>query len=175
MPMLAGSTVPGSIAGPGMYSMSLIYNLGVYPSYVSSAGPIYSHIIGLNASAGITDRLTSLAGLNFAHSSFTSPVNTGTFDSYSTIMMLNYLVTRTLQASFSYQYLNFTGGSDSAANSASNFTMSKHMLMLGLSYAYSPRGDFFRGSAFWDTPSYGSSTTGPGPSQSGSGGVEIKK
>lgn len=175
LPMLAGSTVPGSIAGPGMYSVSLIYNLGVYPSYVSSAGPIYSHIIGLNASAGITDRLTSLAGFNFAHSSFTSPVNTGTFDSYSAIAMLNYLVTRTLQASFSYQYLNFTGGSDSAANSGSNFTMSKHMLMLGLSYAYSPRGDFFRGSAFWDTPSYGSSTTGPGPSQSGSGGVEIKK
>jgi hypothetical protein len=175
LPMLAGSTVPGSIASPGMYSVSLIYNLGVYPSFVSSAGPIYTHIIGLNTSAGITDRLTSLAGFNFAHSSFTSQVNTGTFDSYSTIVMLNYLVTRTLQATLSHQWLNFTGGSDSAANSSASFTLSKHMVMLGLSYAYSPRGDFFRAGAFWDTPSAGSSTTGSSPSQSGSGGVEIKK
>jgi hypothetical protein len=175
LPMLAGSTMPGSNASPGMYSVSLTYNLGVYPSYVSSAGPIYTHLVGLNTSAGITDRLTSLAGFNFAHSSFTSQVNTGTFDSYGTIVMLNYLVTRTLQATLSHQWLNFTGGSDGSANSNASFTLSKQMVMLGLSYAYSPRGDFFRAGAFWDTPSAGSSTTGSSPSQSGSGGVEIKK
>jgi hypothetical protein len=173
LPVLAGSTVPGSIASPGMYSVSLTYNLGVYPSFVSSAGPIYTHLIGLNGSAGITDRLTAFGGFNYAHSSFTSQVNTGTFDSYGTIVMLNYLVTRTLQASLSHQWLNFSSGSDGAT--AADFNMSKHMVMLGLSYAYSPRGDFFRSGAFWESPSSGSSTTGSAPGQSGSGGVEIKK
>ena len=56
---------------------------------------------------------------------------------------------------------------------ASDFSFSKHMIILGLTYAYSPRGDFFRSGAFWDT---GASATGTGASQSGSGGgVEIKK
>jgi hypothetical protein len=173
LPVLAGSTVPGTISGPGMYSVSLNYNLGVYPSYVASAGPIYSHIIGLNGSAGITDRMSAFGGFNFAHSSFTSQVNTGTFNSYGTIIMLNYLVTRTLQASLSHQWLNFSGSSEGGG--ASDFGLSKHMVMLGISYAYSPRGDFFRSGAFWESPSAGSSTTGPAPGQSGSGGVEIKK
>jgi hypothetical protein len=162
--------MPGTIAGPGMYNVSFRYNLGVYPSYVASAGPIYSHLIGLNGSAGITDRLTAFGGFNFAHSSFTSQVNTGTFNSYGTIVMLNYLITQTLQASLAHQWLNFSGGSDVA--SASDFSMSKHMVMLGISYAYSPRGDFFRSGPFWE--SSGSSTTGTAPSP-GSGGVEIKK
>jgi hypothetical protein len=174
LPALAGSTMPGTNAGPGMYSVSLTYNLGVFPSFVSTAGPVYSNLVGLNGSAGITDRLTAFGGFNFAHSSFTSQVNDSTFNSYGIIAMLNYLVTRTLQASLSYQWLNFTsesGGTDGSAD----FNMSKHMIMLGLSYAYSPRGDFFRGVAFWEGPSIGSSTTGTTPSQSGSGGVEIKK
>jgi hypothetical protein len=175
LPVLAGSTVPGSIASPGMYSVSLTYNLGVYPSYVSAAGPIYTHLVGLTGSAGITDRLTAFGGFNYAHSSFTSQVNTGTFDSYGTIVMLNYLVTRTLQASLSHQWLNFTGGSDAAGAAASDFTMSKHMIMLGLSYAYDPRGGFFRSAAFWEGSSAGTSTTGAPPDKSGSGGVEIKK
>lgn len=173
LPVLAGSTVPGTSSSPGMYSVSLNYNLGVYPSYVASGGPIYAHIIGLNGSAGITDRLTAFGGFNFAHSSFTSQINTGTFNSYGTIMMLNYLVTRTLQASLAHQWLNFSGSSEGGG--ASDFGLSKHMVMLGISYAYSPRGDFFRSGAFWESPSSGSSTTGTAPGQSGSGGVEIKK
>jgi hypothetical protein len=174
LPVLAGSTIPGSNAGPGMYSVSLNYNLGVYPSFVSAAGPIYTHLIGLNGSAGITDKLSAFGGLNFAHSSFTSQFNNSTFDSYGTVVMLNYLVTRTLQASLSHQWLNFTSESGGTAGST-DFSMSKHMIMLGLSYAYSPRGDFFRSGAFWEGPFSGSSTTGTSPSQSGSGGVEIKK
>lgn len=174
LPMLAGSTMPGGNAKPGAYSVSFTYNLGVYPSFVSSAGPIYTHLIGINTSAGISDRLTASGGFNFAHSSFTSQVNNGTFDTYGTIVMLNYLVAPTLQASLSHQWLNFAGSSGSVAT-ASDFSLSKHMIMLGLSYAYSPRGDFFRSGAFWDTSS-GASTTGTGASQSGSGGgVEIKK
>jgi hypothetical protein len=173
LPILAGSTIPGSNAEPGAYSVSLNYNLGVYPSFVASGGPIYTHIVGLNGSAGITNRLTAFGGINFAHSSFTNQLNTGTFDSYGTIVMLNYLVTQTLQASLSHQWLNFSSSSD--AVSASDFNMSKHMVMLGISYAYSPRGDFFRSGAFWEGPSSGSSRPGSAPSQSGSGGVEIKK
>jgi hypothetical protein len=173
LPVLAGSTVPGTSAGPGMYSVSLLYNLGVYPSFVASAGPIYTHLISLVGSAGITERLSGFGGFNYGHSSFTSQVNTGTFDSYGTVVMLNYLVTRSLQASLSHQWLNFSGGS--AVASASDFSLSKHMVMLGISYAYSPRGDFFRSGAFWESPPSGSSTTGSVPGQSGSGGVEIKK
>lgn len=172
LPILAGSTVPGNIASPGMYNVSLTYNLGVYPSFVSSAGPIYTHIIGLNGSAGITDRLTSFAGFNFAHSSFTNQINNQTFNTYGSVVMLNYLVTRTLQASLSHQWLSFAG---SGGASTSDFTFSKHMIMLGLSYAFAPRGDFFKSSAFWESSSSGSSTTGAKPSQPGSDGVEIKK
>ncbi len=173
LPMVAGSIMPGSNAAPGAYSVSFNYNLGVYPSFVSSAGPIYSHIFGINASAGISDRLTAMGGFNFAHSSFTSQLNTGTFDTYGTIEMLNYLVAPSLQASLSHQWMEFTGSSGGVAT-GSDFSFSKHIIMLGLSYAYSPRGDFFRSGAFWDTSS-GASTTGTGASQSGSGGVEIKK
>jgi hypothetical protein len=155
-----------------MYNVSLTYNLGVYPSFVSSAGPIYTHIIGLNGSAGITDRLTSFAGFNFAHSSFTNQINNQTFNTYGTVLMFNYLVTRTLQASLTHQWLSFAG---SGGASTSDFTFSKHMIMLGLSYAFAPRGDFFRSGAFWESSSSGSSTTGAKPSQPGSDGVEIKK
>ena len=98
LPMLAGGIMPGGNAKPGAYSVSFTYNLGVYPSFVSSAGPIYSHLIGINANAGLSDRLTTYGGFNFAHSSFTSQVNNGTFDTYGTIVMLNYLVAPTLQS-----------------------------------------------------------------------------
>jgi hypothetical protein len=175
LPILAGSTLPGTISSPGTYSVSMNYNLGIFPSYVSAAGPIYTHIVSLNGSAGITDRLTTFAAFNFAHSSYTSDVVDSTFNSYGTIVMLNYLITRTLQASLSHMWLNF--GSESAGGAtAADFSMSKQMVMLGLSYAYSPRGDFFRSGGFWESPSpSGSSTTGPAPGKSGSGGVEIKK
>ena len=109
LPMLAGGIMPGGNATPGAYSVSFNYNLGVYPSFVSSAGPIYSHIIGINASAGISDRLTAMGGFNFAHSSFTSQLNNSTFDTYGTIVMLNYLVAPSLQASLSHQWLNLRG------------------------------------------------------------------
>ena len=139
--------MPGGNATPGAYSVSFIYNLGVYPSFVAPAGPMYSHIIGINASAGITDRLTAAGGFNFAHSSFTSELNTGTFDSYGINAMLNYLVAPALQASLSSQWWNFAGSSGDVAT-ASDFSFSKQMIILGLSYAYSPRGDFFRSGAF---------------------------
>ena len=64
--------------------------------------------------------------------------------------------------------MEFAGSSGGVAT-ASDFSFSKQMIILGLSYAYSPRGDFFRSGAFWDTSS-GASTTGTGASQSGSGG-----
>lgn len=173
LPMLAGGIMPGGNATAGAYNVSFNYNLGVYPSFVSSAGPMYSHIIGINASAGISNRLTVSGGFNFAHSSFTSGLNAQTFDTYGTIEMLNYLVAPSLQASLSHQWLSFAGSSGDLATTTP-FSLSKHMIILGLSYAYSPRGDFFRSGAFWDTSS-GASTTGTGASQSGSGGVEIKK
>jgi len=174
LPMLAGGIMPGGNAQAGAYSASFTYNLSIYPSFVSSAGPIYTHLIGINGSAGISNRLTAMGGFNFAHSSFTSQLNNSTFDTYGTILMLNYLVAPSLQASLSHQWMEFAGSSGGVAT-ASDFSFSKQMIILGLSYAYAPRGDFFRSGAFWDT-SPGASTTGTGASQPGpGGGVEIKK
>ena len=173
LPVLAGSTVPGTIAKTGMYSVSLTYNLGVFPSFVSSAGPIYTHLIGLNSSAGITDRLTTFAGFNFAHSSFTSQTNNTTFDTYGSVVMLNYLIGRTLTASLTHQWLNFVGSSGGINNT--DFSFSKHVLMLGISYAFAPRGDFFRAGAFWDGATPSDSSGGVTPGKSGTGGVDIKK
>ncbi len=124
LPMLPGGIMPGGNVGPGAYSVSFNYNLGVYPSFVSSAGPIYTHIFGINASAGISNRLTVMGGFNFAHSSFTSQLNNQTFDTYGTIEMLNYLIAPSLQASLSHQWMQFAGSSG-GQDSASDFSFLK--------------------------------------------------
>lgn len=167
LPIMSGMNIPGGIAAPGSYRATLMYNLGVYPSFVQSAGPIYSHVVSLGGAAGITDRLTGQALLNFSHSSFTSQNISTTFNSYGTTVMLNYLITPTLTAMVSHRWLMF----DNQVNTAGvgDLSFSKHVVLIGFTYAYAPRGDFFRSGAFWESPSGGSSST-TGKSELGGGG-----
>ena len=171
LPLLSGMNSPGGIATPGSYRIIFTYNLGVYPSFVQTAGPIYTHLITLGSIAGITDKLTAQALFNFAESSFTSDAIATTFSTYGTTVALNYLITPMFTASLSHQWLNFDLGS--AGASAGDLGFSKQVILLGFTYAYSPRGDFFRSGAFWESPSGGSAS---GAGKSGSdGGVDIKK
>ena len=170
LPLLTGMNMPGSIATPGSYKLSLMYNLGVFPSFVQSAGPIYTHMVSLGSMAGITNKLTAQALFNYAQSSFTSDTVGTKFSTYGTTVSLNYLITPTFTAMLSHQWLNFD--LQATSGNAGDFGFAKHVILLGFTYAYSPRGDFFRSGAFWDGPSGGSSSDA---GKSGSGGVEIKK
>ncbi len=173
LPLLSGMNMPGSIAAPGSYRVTLLYNLGVFPSFVQSAGPIYTHTVSLVSAAGITDKLTAQAMFNFARSSFTSDAIGTTFTTYGTTVSLNYLITPTFTARLSHQWLMFdtqTGGLG-----AGDLGFAKQVILLGFTYAYAPRGDFFRSGAFWEGASGSSSSAEAGVGKSGSGGVDTKK
>jgi hypothetical protein len=172
LPLVPGMNMPGGIATPGSYQFTLMYNLGVYPSFVQSAGPIYTHLVSLGSMAGITDKLTTQAFLNYARSSYTSDAIGTTFTTYGTTVSLNYLITPTFTARLSHQWLNFDNQSN--ATGAADLGISKHVILLAFTYAYAPRGDFFRAGAFWEGPSSGSSSPSDA-GKSGSGGAEIKK
>lgn len=173
LPLLAGMNMPGGIAAPGSYRVTLMYNLGVFPSFVQSAGPIYTHTILLGGTAGITDRLSAQALFNYARSSYTSEAIGTTFSTYGTTVSLNYLITPMLTARLSHQWLKFDN--QTSGVSAADFGFAKQVVLLGFTYAYSPRGDFFRSGAFWEGPSGASSSAESGVSKSGSGGVDTKK
>ncbi|MCI1279518.1 MAG: hypothetical protein LKG23_11110 [Nitrospira sp.] len=175
LPLLGGMNMPGGIAAPGSYRVTLMYNLGVFPSFVQSAGPIYTHTISLGSTAGITDRLSAQALFNYANSSFTSDTIGTSFTTYGTTVSLNYLITPMFTANLSHQWLNFDTESQSSGLNAADLGFSKQVIMLGFTYAYSPRGDFFRSGAFWEGSSGGSSPAESGLGKSGSGGVDTKK
>ena len=170
LPLLGGMNMPGSIATPGSYQVTLLYNVGVYPSFVQNAGPLYTHIVSFGGTAGISDKVTAQALFNYARSSYTSDAIGTTFTTYGTTVSFSYLITPTFTARLSHQWLNFDNLTTGVSGGDLGF--SKQMVLLGFTYAYAPRGDFFRSGAFWESPSGGSSSdTG----QTGSGGVEIKK
>ena len=173
LPMLSGMNMPGGIAAPGSYRITMMYNLGVYPSFVQTAGPIYTHTITLGSMAGITDRLSAQALVNYAKSSFTSDSVGSNFSTYGTTVALNYLVTPMLTARLSHQWLMFDN--QTSGVSAGDLGFSKHVFLLGFTYAYAPRGDFFRSGALWEGSSGASSSVESGTGKSGSGGVDIKK
>ena len=173
LPLLAGMNLPGGIAAPGSYRVTLMYNLGVFPSFVQAAGPIYTHTILLGSTAGITDRLSAQALFNYARSSFTSETIGTNFTTYGTTVSLNYLITPMFTARLSHQWLMFD--SQMSGLNAADLGFAKQVILLGFTYAYSPRGDFFRSGAFWEGSSGGSSSAESGLGKSGSGGVDTKK
>ncbi|MBX3342686.1 MAG: hypothetical protein KF711_13930 [Nitrospira sp.] len=173
LPLLSGMNMPGGIASPGSYRITLLYNLGVFPSFVQSAGPIYTHTVSLTSAAGITDKLTAQGMLNVARSTFTSDTIGTTFTTYGTTVSLNYLITPTLTARLSHQWLMFEN--QTSGLSAGDLGFSKHVILLGFTYAYAPRGDFFRSGAFWEGSSGASSSGDGGAGKSGSEGVDTKK
>lgn len=173
LPLVSGMNMPGGIAAPGSYRITLLYNLGVFPSFVQSAGPIYTHTVALASMAGITDKLTAQGIFNVGRSSFTSDAIGTTFTTYGTTVSLNYLITPTFTARLSHQWLMFD--TQTSSLSAGDFGFSKHLILLGFTYAYAPRGDFFRSGAFWEGASGTSSSVDAGAGKSGSGGVDTKK
>ena len=173
LPLLSGMNMPGGIAAPGSYRITLLYNLGVFPSFVQSAGPIYTHTVSLASSAGITDKLTAQGLFNVARSTFTSDTIGTTFTTYGTTVSLNYLITPTFTARLSHQWLMFDN--QTSGLSSGDLGFSKHVILLGFTYAYAPRGDFFRSGAFWEGASGASSSVDAGAGKSGSGGVDTKK
>lgn len=173
LPLLAGMNMPGGIAAPGSYRITLMYNLGVFPSFVQTAGPIYTHTIMLGSMAGITDRLSAQALFNYANSSFTSDSIGTNFTTYGTTVALNYLITPMFTAQLSHQWLRFD--TQTTGVSAGDLGFSKQVILLGFTYAYSPRGDFFRAGAFLEGMSSASSSAESGAGKSESGGVDIKK
>ena len=65
LPRLAGSLAQGGIIEPGAFTTSMSYNFSIFPSFALGAGPMKTHVIGVNASGGITSKLTAQAGLNY--------------------------------------------------------------------------------------------------------------
>ncbi|MGC3976623.1 MAG: hypothetical protein QM771_19900 [Nitrospira sp.] len=173
LPLLSGMNMPGGIAAPGSYRITFLYNLGVFPSFVQSAGPIYTHTVSLASAAGITDKLTAQGLFNVARSTFTSDAIGTTFTTYGTTVSLNYLITPTFTARLSHQWLMFDN--QTSGLSAGDLGFSKHVILLGFTYAYAPRGDFFRSGAFWEGASGASSSADGGAGKSGSEGVDTKK
>jgi len=129
----------------------------------------------LGSMAGITDRLSAQALFNFARSTFTSDAIGTTFTTYGTTVSLNYLIAPMFTANLSHQWLMFDSQSQSNGLNAADLGFAKQVILLGFTYAYSPRGDFFRSGAFWEGSSGGSSSAESGLGKSGSGGVDTKK
>jgi hypothetical protein len=151
------------------------YNYSVFPSFVAEAGPMHSHVVGAQAQVGVIDRITLQLGLNFARSVGTQQATTFAFDTYGTTASLNYLITPSFRAALTHSWLNFADKSPVAISEQGLLAFSKHMVMISLSYAFTPARGFFRSGAFQDAGSGGSGGlqgTGSQSSPGGSGGGE---
>ena len=180
LPSLAGALSPGGIAAPGQFTTALSYNFSVFPSYAFEAGPIKTHVVGANVTAGITRKLTAQAGMNFSHGSTSAPVTT--FDSAGVTAGARYLIGPVL-ASLTYNWLYFSSSAAQSTPGQSQYEFSKKMVMLSLSYAFtSPGQSFFRMGGFGSSGTQGSgegisapSGVGTGSSPSGGGSGILRK
>lgn len=179
LPSLAGTLSPGGIAAPGQITTALNYNFSVFPSYAFGAGPMKTHVVGVNVTGGITTKLTAQAGMNFSHGSISTPVTT--FDSVGLTGGLQYLIGPML-ANLTYNWLYFSSSeAQSTVGSQSQYQFSKKMVMLSLSYAFTSQS-FFRMGGFGSTGTQGSvegisapSGAGAGSSPSGDGSGILRK
>ena len=162
LPSLAGSLSPGGIVAPGAYTVTMSYRFSLFPSFAFGAGPLKTHIVGVNATAGITPKLSGLVGANYSHGTQSSPSTT--FDTIGLTVGANYLLGPVL-ASLTYNWLFFSREADQLLSSSqSQYEFSKKMVMLSLSYAFtSPSLSFFReGISFPSGAGVGSSPSGDG-------------
>lgn len=160
IPGLSGSIQPGTVMQRGRYSFAVSYNYSVFPSYVAQSGALQSHVFGASARAGLTDRITGTLGLNFARSIGRFGPTVFAVDTYGTTTGLAYLVTPNLQASLTHSWLNFVDKSPNPQlinNGLQLFDFSKHMVMLSLSYVFTPTPGFFRSGGLERAPSEGGS------------------
>lgn len=177
LPALPGMIVPGGVAQSGSYTITLNYTVSVFPSFVAEAGPIYTHLVNLGSTVGLSDRLSAFGFLNFAHSNFTVEANNASFDTYGTTVGANYLIARNLRATLSHSYLRFetSGAAQVGGISSGALSFGKHIVLLGLTYAFSPRGNFFQSGAFWESGGPSITTPESGPSKTAPEGVGTKK
>jgi hypothetical protein len=162
LPSIAGSLNQGGIAVPGAYTASMSYRFTLAPSIAFGAGPLKSHVVGINALGGITSRLSGLVGTNYSHNTRSSP--TSTFDTVGVTVGARYLLGPVL-ASLTYNWLFFSNSVDQSALAAqSQYEFSKKMVILSFSAAFTSPAFFREGISF---PS--SVGTGSSPSEDGSG------
>lgn len=178
LPRLAGSLSPGGVIAPGAYTTAMSYAASVYPSYGFGAGPMQTHVVGINTGAGITSKLTGRAGLNYSHGSTSSP--SSTFDTLGVTAGASYLLGPVLM-NLTYNWLYFASSATQSAATQSEYAFSKKMVMLSLSYAFTSQSFFRMGgisSITTQEPEEGVTApagTGTGNVPSGSGSGELRK
>ena len=172
LPRLAGSLAPGGVIAPGAFTTSLSYNFSIYPSYALNSGPMKTHVVGINASGGVTSKLTAQAGMNFSHGSTSAPASN--FDTLGATAGASYLL-GPVMVNLTYNWLYFSSSITQTAQTQSEYAFSKKMVMLSLSYAFTSQSFFRMGGlgslGDWES-SEGASVpanmgTGSGPAGSG--------
>ncbi len=169
LPRVAGSLAAGGISAPGAFTAALSYNFSIFPSYALGAGPMKAHVVGVNARAGVTSKLTAQAGLNFSHGSMSTPASS--FDTLGATAGASYLL-GPVMVNLTYNWLYFSSSFTQTAQAQSEYAFSKKMVMLSLSYAFTSQS-FFRmgGLGSFTSQDSGESTTAPSGTGAGSGSV----
>lgn len=166
VPLLAGSLIPGGITSPGAYTVSTSYTFRLVPSIAFGAGPLKTHVVGVNATAGISSKLNGLVGMNYSHGTRSAP--TSTFDTLGVTAGARYLIGPVL-ASLTYNWLFFSRETDqSLVSQSSEYEFSKKMVLLSFSYAFASPAFFREGITI-------PSGTGTGTSSSGDGSETLRK
>jgi len=178
LPRLPGSLVQGVVLAPGAFITRMSYSFSIYPSIAVGAGPMETHIIGVNASGGITSKLTAQAGLNYSHGSISTPASS--FDTLGATAGASYLLGPVL-VNLTYDWLYFSNSFIQTGQTQSDYAFSKKMIMLTLSYAFTSQSFFRMGgisSGTTQEPGEGVTApagTGTGNVPSGSGSGELRK
>jgi hypothetical protein len=162
LPSLAGSLNPGGIVAPGAYNATMSYRFSLLPSFAFGAGPLKVHVVGINATGGITSKLSGQAGINYSHGTQSAP--TSTFDTIGVTFGANYLLGPVL-ATLTYNWLFFSREADpSLSTQSTQYEFSKKIVLLSFSYAFTSPSFFNEGISI---PSIAG--TGRIPSGDGSG------
>jgi hypothetical protein len=165
LPRLAGSLGQGGIIAPGAFTTSMSYNFSIFPSFSLGAGPMKTHVIGVNATGGVTSKLTAQAGLNYSHGSMNTPASS--FDTFGATAGASYLLGPVL-VNLTYNWLYFSSSFAQTAQAQSEYAFSKKMIMLSLSYAFTSQS-FFRMGGLGSLASQESIEGAPVPSDVGAG------
>jgi hypothetical protein len=159
LPSLAGSLSPGGIMAPGAYTAAMNYRFTLVPGYAFGAGPLRVHGVGINATGGITSKLSGQVGMNYSHGTRSAP--TSTFDTVGVTVGARYLLGPVL-ASLTYNWLFFSREADQSLSSQSQYEFSKKIVMLSFSNAFTSPSFFREGISFPSGAGTGSSPSGDG-------------
>jgi hypothetical protein len=161
LPSLAGSLASGGILPPGAYIARMSYRFGLLPSFAFGAGPVKVHVVGINATGGITSKLSGQVGMNYSHGTRSAP--TSTFDTVGLTAGANYLLGPVL-ASLTYNWLFFSREADpSLSNQSTQYEFSKKVVLLSFSYAFFSPSFFNEGISLPSSVGTERSPSGDGP------------